>query len=89
MENESDDKEIQTQVEETPIESPELKSVQHGARPACFKSTFQEVLFVFTATMAIGIASMTAGSVTVITSFVGRDLNMSTPEITWIAASSS
>lgn len=62
---------------------------EYGARPAVFKSTFQEVLFVLVATMAIGINSMTAGSVTVITSFVGKELNMSTAEIIWISASTS
>jgi MFS family permease len=61
----------------------------YGARPAVFKSTFQEVLFVLVATMAIGTNSMSAGSVTVITSFVGRELNMSTAQITWISASTS
>jgi hypothetical protein len=63
--------------------------VEYGRRPECFKSTLQEVLFVLTATMAIGMSSMTTGSVTVISSFVGRDLNMTTPEITWISAASS
>jgi MFS family permease len=61
----------------------------YGARPAIFKSTFQEVLFVLVATMAIGTNSMAAGSVTVITSYVGKELNMSTAEITWISASTS
>jgi hypothetical protein len=61
----------------------------YGVRPECFKSTLQEVLFILTATMAIGISSMTAGSVTVISSFVARDLNMTTPQITWMSASTS
>jgi MFS family permease len=61
----------------------------YGARPDCFKSTTQEVLFVLTCTMAIGISAMTAGSITVIASFVGRSLNMTTAEITWLSAASS
>jgi hypothetical protein len=69
--------------------STEPDKSEYSRRPECFKSTLQEVLFVLTATMAIGMSSMTTGSVTVISSFVGRDLNMTTPEITWISAASS
>lgn len=46
----------------------------NNVRPACFKNTAQEVLFVLTATMAIGMTSFLAGSVTVISSFVVREL---------------
>nr|POE67335.1 cytochrome c mitochondrial import factor cyc2 [Quercus suber] len=60
-----------------------------GDRPACFKSTFEEVLFVLTATMAIATASLLTGSVTVTSSFIGRDLNMSTAEIAWLTSSCS
>ena len=63
--------------------------VQNGSRPACFKNTFQEVLFVLAATMAIGMTSFLAGSITVTSSFIGRDLDMSTAEITWISSASS
>jgi hypothetical protein len=59
-----------------------------GARPECFRSTAQEILFVLTATMAVAMSSFTGGSVTVITSFVGKDLNMTNAEITWVGASS-
>lgn len=59
------------------------------ARPLCFKSTFEEILFVLTATMAIGMGSILTGSITVITSFVGDDLGMTTAEITWISSASS
>jgi hypothetical protein len=62
---------------------------KYGARPACFKSTLQEILFVVTCTMAIGLSSMTAGVITVISSFVGRDLGMTNAEITWLAAAVS
>jgi hypothetical protein len=85
-----DTKELDTEVGTSPIDRPRSPTLsKHGGRPEVFKSTLQEVLFVLTATMAIGISSMTAGSITVITSFVGKDLNMTTPEITWLSAASS
>ncbi|CAK3856111.1 MFS-type transporter [Lecanosticta acicola] len=58
-------------------------------RPACFTSTFQEILFVLSATMAIAMTSFLAGSVTVTSSFIGRSLGMSTAEVTWIASACS
>lgn len=61
----------------------------YGARPAVFKSIFQEVLIVLIATMTIGTKSMAFGSIIVITSFVGKELKMSTAEIAWISASTS
>lgn len=61
----------------------------NNVRPACFTSTFQEILFVLTATMAIAMGAIWGGSVTVTSSFIGRDLNMSTAEITWISAANS
>jgi MFS family permease len=62
---------------------------EYGARPDCFKSTTQEVFFVLTCTMAIGVSAMTTGSITVISSFVGKSLNMTTAEITWLSAATS
>lgn len=59
-----------------------------GSRPACFGTTFQEIMFVFVATMTVGAGSFVTGAVTVLSTFVGRDLNMTTTQITWIAASS-
>lgn len=61
----------------------------NNIRPACFKSTVQEVLFVLTATMAIAMGALLTGSITVVSSYIGRDLNMSTAEITWITSSST
>lgn len=61
----------------------------NNVRPACFRSTIQEVLFVLTATMAIAMGALLSGSIIVTSSFIGRDLNMSQAQITWIAASSS
>ena len=68
-----------------PIEPVQTNNV----RPACFKSTFQEVLFVLTATMAIAMGALLTGSITVVSSYIGRDLDMSAAEITWIASASS
>lgn len=59
------------------------------ARPLCFSSTFQEILFVTTCTMAIGISSFTIGSVSVITAVIGKSLHMTNAEITWINAAFS
>ncbi|KAK3700677.1 hypothetical protein LTR37_015866 [Vermiconidia calcicola] len=68
-----------------PIEPVQTNNV----RPACFRSTVQEVLFVLTATMAIAMGAFLTGSITVISSFVGKDLNMTTAQITWISSSST
>lgn len=59
------------------------------ARPECFQSTLQECLFVLSVTMAVAMSSFLLGSVTVMSSFAGRDLNMTTAEITWMNAASS
>ncbi|KAK0101214.1 hypothetical protein ONS96_006436 [Cadophora gregata f. sp. sojae] len=72
------------------IEPPQASQPSNlGDRPACFKSTIQECLFVLTATMSIGMSSFLYGICTVITAPIGRDLNMSSAQITWITASSS
>ncbi|KAH8703302.1 putative MFS multidrug transporter [Talaromyces proteolyticus] len=55
-------------------------------RPECFSSTFQECLFVLSATMAIGQSSFFQGLVIVVTASIGNDLNMNSAEITWITA---
>lgn len=61
----------------------------NNVRPECFSSTIQEVLFVLTATMAIAMSALLTGSVTVVSSFIGRDLGMTTAEITWISSATS
>lgn len=66
----------------------EMTPSKLGDRPECFKNTVQEVLFVLTATMAIAMSSITSGSVTVISSFIGADLKMTTAEITWVTSAS-
>lgn len=74
--------------EKAPMES--LQAVlTDNVRPSCFSSTFQEVLFVLTATMATAMSALLSGSVTVASSFIGRDLNMTTAEITWITSACS
>ncbi|KAK9855415.1 hypothetical protein MYU51_002937 [Penicillium brevicompactum] len=60
-----------------------------GQRPKCFNSTFQEVLFVLTATMAIGQQSFFQGCIVGVTASIGSDLNMNSAEITWINAGAS
>jgi MFS family permease len=61
----------------------------NNRRPDCFKSTVQEVLFVLTCTMAIAMPAYVSGMITVISSFVGRDLNMTTAEITWLTSATA
>ncbi|OQE00267.1 hypothetical protein PENVUL_c055G08324 [Penicillium vulpinum] len=58
-------------------------------RPKCFNSTFQEVLFVLTATMAIGQQSFFQGCIVGVTASIGKDLHMNAAEITWINAGAS
>jgi MFS family permease len=78
----------QVATEHADMES--LHPVQtNNRRPDCFNSTVQEVLFVLTCTMAIAMPAYVAGMITVISSFVGRDLNMSTAEITWLTSATS
>ncbi|KAJ5195225.1 uncharacterized protein N7498_008663 [Penicillium cinerascens] len=61
----------------------------YAARPKCFTSTFQECLFVLTATMAIGQQSFYQGCIVGVTASIGSDLNMNSAEITWINAGAS
>lgn len=61
----------------------------HEARPKCFSSTFQECLFVLTATMAIGQQSFFQGCIVGVTASIGKDLGMNSAEITWINAGAS
>ncbi|KAH7089623.1 major facilitator superfamily-domain-containing protein [Paraphoma chrysanthemicola] len=55
-----------------------------NARPECFSSTIQEVLVIASCTMAVAMTSFLTGAITVMSSFAGRDLEMSTAEITWL-----
>jgi hypothetical protein len=60
-----------------------------NARPECFKSTLQECLFVSLVTMAVAMTSFLTGSITVMSSFAAKDLNMTNAEITWMNAATS
>lgn len=60
-----------------------------NARPACFKSTLQECLFVLSVTMAVAMTSVLTGSITVMSSFAARDLGMTNAQITWMNAACS
>lgn len=76
-------------MDDNTAETASLHPVKTNDRPAVFKSTFQEILFVLTCTMAIAMPAYVAGMVTVISSFIGRDLNMTTAEITWLTSANS
>ncbi|GAB7365330.1 hypothetical protein MBLNU230_g6410t1 [Neophaeotheca triangularis] len=70
--------------------SNDLRQVEtNNARPSCFNSTTQEILFVLTATMAVAMTSFVTGTITVISSFVGEDLDMTTAQITWMSSAAS
>lgn len=71
-----------------PTKSTETTITSSGC-PSCFKSTMQEVLFVLTATMAIAMSAILTGSITVVSSFIGRDLNMTNAEIVWTGSAAS
>lgn len=64
-------------------------AVDVSERPKCFNSTFQEVLFVLTATMAIGQQTFFQGCIVGVTASIGKDLHMNSAEITWINAGAS
>ncbi|KAJ5670138.1 uncharacterized protein N7477_005501 [Penicillium maclennaniae] len=82
MSNHDDEKglEVTLAPDEQPI---------HASRPKCFSSTFQEYLFVLTATMAIGQQSFFQGCIVGVTASIGKDLKMNSAEITWINAGAS
>ncbi|POR31082.1 Aminotriazole resistance [Tolypocladium paradoxum] len=58
-------------------------------RPAVFRSTVQEILFIFTATMSVAMPSFLQGSTLVISSFIKKDLGMTTAQLTWMTAASA
>lgn len=58
-----------------------------GDRPDCFKNTFQEVSFIFQATMATATSSFLTGVCLIVTASIGRDLGMTQGQISWITAS--
>lgn len=72
-------------VASTTVQAPR----DNESRPEAFSSTIQEILFVAVATMAIAMSSLLTGTITVLTSQVQKDLNMTTAELTWLTSSSS
>ncbi|KAI8723496.1 MFS domain-containing protein [Fusarium sp. LHS14.1] len=68
----------------------EFKAVSGlGARPECFKNTFQEVAFVFMATIAMATNTFLTGSTVIVTAAIGKDLGMTQSQISWIAAAAT
>lgn len=68
----------------TPLEP--IDTDPHGSRPACFNSLLQECLFVLTTTVAVGQSSIFTGALLCMTNSIGKDLNMTAAEVTWISA---
>jgi MFS family permease len=87
----AEDLEKSKEISESPAELNEDYPLERAVsgRPAVFSSTWQEILVVLTATMAVGLSSMTQGLITVNSSFIGNSLNMTTAEITWLSAAGS
>src|ERR1700761_953850 len=71
------------------IPTTSISTSHYGGRPSCFTCTYQEIFVGLTATMAVCINSLSAGIVTVNSSFIGKDLEMSTAEIIWLSAATS
>jgi hypothetical protein len=65
--------------------APPVSDKDPNARPECFKSTLEECLFVLSVTMAVAMTTFLNGSITVMSSFAGRDLGMTNAEITWMS----
>ncbi|KAL3447308.1 major facilitator superfamily domain-containing protein [Aspergillus insuetus] len=70
--------------QETDSASPEPRI---GKCPECFKSTFHEISFVIMATLAMATDSLVTGAMIIVTSSIGRDLDMTQAQITWIRIS--
>ncbi|KAI0152458.1 MFS general substrate transporter [Hypoxylon sp. NC0597] len=75
--------------EENGLSRIERIKTHFGDRPECFKNTFQEISFVFQATVATATTSFLTGVALIITVPVSQDLNMTQGEIAWISASVS
>ncbi|KAF7546976.1 hypothetical protein G7Z17_g8038 [Cylindrodendrum hubeiense] len=65
------------------------KTSKLGVRPACFKNTFQEVAFVFMATVAMATNTFLTGATVIVTASIGKDLGMSQSQISWISAAAT
>ena len=51
-----------------------------GARPACFSSTFIEILFVIICTFGVAMSGFLAGSIYVVSTAIAADLQMNQAE---------
>ena len=60
-----------------------------GMRPECFRNTFQEVAFVFMATIAMATNTFLTGSTVIVTAAIGKDLGMTQSQISWISAAAT
>ena len=60
-----------------------------NARPACFKSTLQEIACVFVLTMGVAQSSLASGACQIITTLIGADLGMTSGQIPWINAANN
>ncbi|KAL4880767.1 major facilitator superfamily domain-containing protein [Aspergillus karnatakaensis] len=60
-----------------------------GDRPLCFKTTLHEVSFVLLAALAMATNSLITGAMIIVTAPIGKDLNMSQAQITWISAATT
>lgn len=66
----------------------EDESSRPNAPPEVCRSTAQEILFIFTATMRVVMPSFLQRNTIVVSSFIKKDLNMTTSQLTWMTASS-
>jgi hypothetical protein len=69
--------------------NPTISRSSIGKRPECFKSTFQEICFIFMATLALATNSLVTGAMIIVTASIGRDLHMTQAQITWISAATT
>jgi hypothetical protein len=57
-----------------------------NGRPAHFANNFEEVIFVFTVMMATAATTFLQGVIVINTVDIGKNLNMTESQVTWIAA---
>jgi hypothetical protein len=57
-----------------------------NARPTCFRSLFEEYIFVFTVMMATSSTTILNGAITINLAIIASDLIMSSAQLAWIAA---
>ena len=89
-----DEKEYDSELGKTTLgvgdeAGPPNTKVGIGARPACFRSTFVEILYVLTCTMAVAMPGFLQGSVQVTTNYIAEDLHMNQAKITWVVAAAN